>query len=1194
MAKTTGLLDKSLSRGKSEINLSTFALLFSEMVQYAQSRSETVSDIHDKLASYGKQVGYRMFDIITLRERGYKRETKLLGTLLFIKSAVWKNLFGKEADKLERSNDDQCTYLIIEKDPLVNTYISVPKDKGVLNCAAFAAGIVEAILESASFKCKFERKNIETVCPKIHQYLFPEIPVPSSSSSVNYDIEFPKLEGENLADHFRIIADSQTRHYKRLLESATTFDLQKAKRVLKKIDDNDLWKFEVGWTKYPFDLKSITKIDAPPDDILFFDIELCVLDGNLPTLAIALGRNAWYGWCSERLVNNTDVPDMPTRKDLIPIGDCGKEKIVIGHNVGFDRARCVEAYELKPSKIRFMDTMSMSIPMFGMADHQQSVYEMFDIEETDGKTEWLNTWKGRVSKNSLIAVHDHLYSGKDITAEQYSKKTLRASFVKDPIEKIRDDFQPLMSYCARDNILCAEIYVKLWDEFKTRFPHPATLAGMLNIGNVYLPINSYWRMFYEKNARMCEEKKNTSARKIVETAKMVYEDPELKMSGDVWLWAQDWNLRTKRDYPEWFAKLFKARNFADYDISVIDNEHIALKSMLIPSIFGMIYGPYPLVKLRSKGWGFLVPDEPKIEKVLENDEIHFVKLNVDVDRETKVADFPLRKFYDIVKNNIYLYGEMLIPAEKKFYTLENDGILKYYQLDHPSGDGNVGDPLTKHFVKELNERVLQPTRYVDQFATILDSLQTTRFWTSYSNRYHAEVTIWDPSDTYTSANGSAMCSGVIAAAVVPAGTVSRRSVHKLWVTLTNQSDDHVIGTGIKAMVQAPSGYRLIGADVDSQEQWLAALYGDASAEKRLPKEQRKPGSTAFSNMMLAGSKSDNTDLHSIVANQLKISRNHAKTLNYARLYGSGEAHARKHLMRVGGMKQNEAEMTAMQLFKLTKGDVAIYRKIDPQFNDLVDLYMRENAKDSKILALNGCYYTPTYNSQYAKDAIDLEEWILRRFSEELKEIQTEALIPLLYENFSEKKKLFVGGYESSTFNFLELCAASDDLRTPILECKIADSLGKLPKGTPDSQYFDKKYKRSIMNWIVQSSAVDFLHLLLVSVNWLCEKYEIEAKFVISIHDEVRYMCLEKDAARLALALQISNMLVRAFISQRVGIYQLPNTVAFFSQIDNDTVLRKEVDTESVNPDGTKIANGIAWTIDDLLKLTNGKMDKLKP
>ena len=34
----TCILDKNLSRGKQEVSLSAFALLFSEMVQYAQSR----------------------------------------------------------------------------------------------------------------------------------------------------------------------------------------------------------------------------------------------------------------------------------------------------------------------------------------------------------------------------------------------------------------------------------------------------------------------------------------------------------------------------------------------------------------------------------------------------------------------------------------------------------------------------------------------------------------------------------------------------------------------------------------------------------------------------------------------------------------------------------------------------------------------------------------------------------------------------------------------------------------------------------------------------------------------------------------------------------------------------------------------------------------------------------------------------
>lgn len=71
--------------------------------------------------------------------------------LLFVKTTVWKNLFGKEAEKLEHANDDERTYYIIEKQPLVNTYISVPKDKGTLNCANFTAGIVEAVLTHCGF-----------------------------------------------------------------------------------------------------------------------------------------------------------------------------------------------------------------------------------------------------------------------------------------------------------------------------------------------------------------------------------------------------------------------------------------------------------------------------------------------------------------------------------------------------------------------------------------------------------------------------------------------------------------------------------------------------------------------------------------------------------------------------------------------------------------------------------------------------------------------------------------------------------------------------------------------------------------------------------------------------------------------------------------------------------------------------------
>lgn len=72
------------------------------------------------------------------------------------------------------------------------------------------------------------------------------------------------------------------------------------------------------------------------------------------------------------------------------------------------------------------------------------------------------------------------------------------------------------------------------------------------------------------------------------------------------------------------------------------------------------------------------------------------------------------------------------------------------------------------------------------------------------------------------------------------------------------------------------------------------------------------------------------------------------------------------------------------------------------------------------------------------------------------------------------------------------------------------------------------------------------------MDWLCKEYKIPARFVISIHDEVsfiiflqqnllqvRYQCKEEDAPRVALALMISHLYVRSFISQRVGFRQLP-------------------------------------------------------
>lgn len=90
-----------------QMSLSAFALIFSELVQYCEGRVQLVSEMQSKLSEIGYNVGQRVVDLMLIREKTYKRETRLINMLIFIRSKVWMTLFGKEADKLEKGNDEK-------------------------------------------------------------------------------------------------------------------------------------------------------------------------------------------------------------------------------------------------------------------------------------------------------------------------------------------------------------------------------------------------------------------------------------------------------------------------------------------------------------------------------------------------------------------------------------------------------------------------------------------------------------------------------------------------------------------------------------------------------------------------------------------------------------------------------------------------------------------------------------------------------------------------------------------------------------------------------------------------------------------------------------------------------------------------------------------------------------------------------
>lgn len=161
--KKQTIYDTSLSRRTPEVNLSSLAFLFMGMVQYSQTQSKGIQQLESSLNSYGYGIGQKVLELLTLRDgKSAKRELHIVEMLQFIHTNVWKSLFGKVADQLEKSSDSENEYMITDNNPLVSQFISVPKEYGQLNLGAFVAGIVEGILDSAYFKAEVTAHGVET------------------------------------------------------------------------------------------------------------------------------------------------------------------------------------------------------------------------------------------------------------------------------------------------------------------------------------------------------------------------------------------------------------------------------------------------------------------------------------------------------------------------------------------------------------------------------------------------------------------------------------------------------------------------------------------------------------------------------------------------------------------------------------------------------------------------------------------------------------------------------------------------------------------------------------------------------------------------------------------------------------------------------------------------------------------------
>ncbi|KAJ2712363.1 DNA-directed DNA polymerase gamma mip1 [Coemansia spiralis] len=915
------------------------------------------------------------------------------------------------------------------------------------------------------------------------------------------DFDLPEILGDNIEEHFHRMGDMAAQPY---LQMAQAF-AQLGDAQFPPMPPADAWAMQSGWTRYSADGTS-QRVSAPDanDRVLVFDVEVLVPDSQYPVIAAAVSQHAWYMWVSPYVTG-----DSPHPRHLVPLTHPGRQdqppRLIIGHNIAYDRARVQEERLLKRPPLAFLDTMSLHVSSGGLCSQQRPSWLRYLKAKKENDTEYLrlNADTGRFfdvsSLNSLKEVAHHY-------CKIQVSKDLRNTFVDGTLDDVRANFAQLADYCAGDVDVTRRVYAKVFPAFRQKCPHPVSFAGMLMMLEGYLPVDQSWPKYIERSEQLTEELMESVAVRLRQLAEDALR--EKAPQDDPWLRNLNWTAepqkytkpRYKADgsyakngeprpytkqllpgYPKWYRDMWDAK---------INRIHLTVRSRVAPYLLKLKWLGYPLYHSSAYGWTFRVPRSD-----------YQRSLDADAQAAAPGAAPPLPSF-----RNMRLLEFPRDATDPDYEPIPaGDADAVYFKVPHPDGEAaNCGSPLSKSYQAAIEDGKLTSAYPMAKEAMEMNAMCS--YWISARERIRSQFVVWG-NDAQNAASGQPLElglpggseSGVILPMVVPMGTITRRGVESTWATASNAKKNRV-GSELKTMVRCPKGYRFVGADVDSEELWISALIGDS--------QFRMHGATAFGWMTLQGTKAAGTDLHSNTARILGIGRGSAKVFNYGRIYGAGVKYASSLLLQFNAdMTTAEAQEKAEQLYAATKG-----------------ASMRNR----------------------------------RGFGQ----------------------PFWHGGTESYMFNQLEAFATAEDPRTPALGCGITEALRRNAAGA--------RFMTSRINWVVQSSGVDYLHMLLVSMWYLARRYHIDLRFVISVHDEIRYMVADRDVHRAALALQVANLWVRAMFSSRLGIEDLPQSVAFFSAVDVDHVLRKEVDMPCVTPTNPDpVPAGESFTIAQTLQHTGG-------
>jgi len=123
--------------------------------------------------------------------------------------------------------------------------------------------------------------------------------------------------------------------------------------------------------------------------------------------------------------------------------------------------------------------------------------------------------------------------------------------------------QKLMQYCCDDVKCTQKLFCAVFPQFQNHCPHPVTLAGMLEMGTAYLPVNEQWNKYVHNCEWVYEDVMEEMKKKLITLANIAityqHDDRLVELiewshlmiytrryKKDIWLTNLDWSVKNFR------------------------------------------------------------------------------------------------------------------------------------------------------------------------------------------------------------------------------------------------------------------------------------------------------------------------------------------------------------------------------------------------------------------------------------------------------------------------------------------------------------------------------------------------------------------------------------------------------------------------------------------------------------------------